>query len=73
MEERIPGPTAREARVNGACCHHWDIEGSVGPVSKGVCHLCHEVREFRNYIEESSWFDHDITAQSAGRETRMPE
>ncbi len=30
------------------CPHHWIIETSHGPTSKGVCRLCGEEREFAN-------------------------
>ncbi len=30
------------------CAHHWLIETAAGPLSKGVCRLCGEEREFTN-------------------------
>jgi len=30
------------------CAHHWIIETATGPVSKGMCRLCGEEREFSN-------------------------
>ncbi len=33
------------------CCHHWEIEPAEGPVSLGVCRICHESKEFKNSIE----------------------
>ena len=30
------------------CRHHWIIETPSGPVSKGVCKLCGEERDFVN-------------------------
>jgi hypothetical protein len=30
------------------CRHHWIIETPNGPVSKGVCKLCGEERDFEN-------------------------
>ncbi len=38
----------------GPCTHHWMIETSYGPTSKGVCRLCGEEREFDN-SPEASW------------------
>lgn len=35
------------------CCHHWIIETAEGPVSRGVCQICHESREFQNSIVEA--------------------
>ncbi len=33
------------------CPHHWMIRPAEGPTSVGVCHLCHETREFKNFVE----------------------
>ena len=30
------------------CRHHWIIETPNGPVSKGICKLCGEKRDFEN-------------------------
>ena len=35
------------------CCHHWVIQTAEGPLSEGVCQLCHATREFKNSVE--SW------------------
>ena len=40
--------------VDSECAHHWMIETSQGPMSKGVCRLCGENREFNN-SPEASW------------------
>jgi len=37
------------------CLHHWIIEPATGPKSQGVCRLCHEVKDFQNYVERSNW------------------
>jgi hypothetical protein len=37
------------------CRHHWVIAAPDGPVSKGKCKICGEVKEFRNYLETSPW------------------
>ena len=39
-----------EERV-AVCRHYWLIEPPSGPVSMGMCRDCHEVREFKNYLE----------------------
>ena len=39
------------------CRHHWTIQPAAGPVSEGMCLLCGEVREFKNFIDASSWAD----------------
>ena len=37
------------------CPHHWVIDRPNGPVSRGVCKLCQEVREFENSINANKW------------------
>ncbi len=38
------------------CCHHWAIEAAVGPVSRGECQKCGDVKEFKNSIDyETEW------------------
>jgi hypothetical protein len=46
-----PNPTAVEGQNVPACHHHWIIEPAHGSVSRGVCQVCEEVREFKNSIE----------------------
>ena len=35
------------------CRHHWIIEAAEGPLSQGVCHICHEVKDFQNSIVDA--------------------
>ena len=42
------------------CTHHWVIDTPSGPVSNGVCKVCGEVREFRNYLENSPSWEDDV-------------
>ena len=46
-----------EEQAEPQCCHHWVIQPATGPVSSGVCQVCGEVREFKNYVEASTWGD----------------
>ena len=46
-----------EEQSEPQCCHHWAIQPATGPVSSGVCQVCGEVREFKNYVEASTWGD----------------
>ena len=46
-----------EEKAEPQCCHHWAIQPATGPVSSGVCQICGEVREFKNYVEASTWGD----------------
>ena len=42
-----------EEETKPACCHHWVIETANGPVSWGVCQICHEGKEFQNSIGDT--------------------
>ena len=37
------------------CAHYWVIEPANGPVSLGECQVCHEVKEFKNFIDEHDY------------------
>ena len=53
FEETIFGECpggAVEEESKPTCRHHWVIETANGPVSWGVCQVCHEGKEFRNSI-----------------------
>ena len=39
-----------------ACVHHWKIEEANGKYSVGTCDLCHDVREFKNSIDDGIAF-----------------
>ena len=40
------------------CSHHLADSGSgPGPTSGGMCRICGEIREFKNYVETASWGD----------------
>ena len=39
------------------CSHHWLIQAADGPTSNGVCRICGETREFKNYVETATWGD----------------
>ena len=46
-----------EEEAGPQCCHHWVIQPATGPVSSGLCQVCGEIREFKNYVEASTWGD----------------
>ena len=48
--QREPAGMASEENAALACCHHWIIEPANGPISRGMCRNCREVREFKNSI-----------------------
>ena len=39
------------------CQHHWMIQAADGPTSGGICRICGETREFKNYVETATWGD----------------
>ena len=40
-----------EQTATYTCRHHWMIQPAEGPVSAGVCKLCHAKREFKNSLD----------------------
>lgn len=50
--------------TTATCTHHWTIQPATGPVSQGVCRLCGEVREFKNYVEAATWGDSRLSNRS---------
>ena len=46
---------AVQERERASCIHHWVIESPAGPLSKGVCLICGEKKDFRNAVEEGAW------------------
>jgi hypothetical protein len=47
------------------CRHHWVIQPADGPVSNGLCQVCGETREFKNYVESATWGDSRITNKTS--------
>ena len=39
------------------CRHYWVIQPATGPISPGLCQTCGLTREFKNYVEASTWGD----------------
>ena len=37
------------------CRHHWVIDTADGPMSRGVCKYCQQVRDFENFVEADKW------------------
>lgn len=50
MVQQLEKPVTVERREEATCRHHWIIEAPTSPVSNGLCLICDEVREFKNYI-----------------------
>lgn len=56
-EERPPtladsAPAAHEGPATRRCAHHWIIEPANGPVSRGVCQTCKEIKDFKNFADD---------------------
>ena len=49
----IPGspPASSEMPAAPSCAHYWIIEPADGPVSRGMCQICSEERDFKNYVD----------------------
>ena len=69
-QETTPSPT-QDANTT-ECCHHWTIQPATGPISQGVCRLCGEVREFKNYVEAATWGDSRLSNKSTSEESKAP-
>ena len=41
------------------CRHYWHIEEADGPVSRGICKICGEEKEFQNSWIASSYMGKD--------------
>jgi hypothetical protein len=55
-----PAPVAEKEAPISVCRHHWIIEPANGPVSRGVCLTCLEIRQFRNSISEVERDSQDV-------------
>lgn len=51
---------AQKPQAAGVCRHYWLIDTPSGPVSRGVCKLCGEEREFKNYLD-TPYRDDDLS------------
>ena len=38
------------------CVHHWLIKEAKGPTSEGRCKKCHEVKNFKNFVDTGTPF-----------------
>ena len=64
-------PLGSDAEQQAVCQHHWLIDKPSGAVSKGVCRLCGQEREFQNYVEGSAWGS-DISLEQLSGGSRLP-
>lgn len=66
------GATAVVQPPTGAdqgCKHFWLIDTPNGPVSRGVCKVCGQVGEFKNYLDTTPYWEDEPAAVAvpAGR------
>ena len=52
LTQQGPALADIETQIELLCRHFWKIEPADGPVSKGECQYCREIREFQNSIVE---------------------
>ena len=55
MDMHKVSSTAKGSNGNG-CSHHWKIEEARGEYSWGKCCICHERRQFKNWIGADTYF-----------------
>ncbi len=41
------------------CQHYWNIEAATGPISRGICKICGEEKEFLNSWSSSNYMGKD--------------
>ena len=57
-----------EDQQRAHCCHHWIIETPSGPISKSVCQLCGEERQFQNAPQLDTWAQDQARRRQDNRE-----
>ena len=55
---------AQPQEKQSTCCHHWIIETADGPVSLGYCQFCFETKEFKNSVEDWSYFKETVRVRN---------
>ena len=73
MAQKMSIPPTEEVENPSGCRHHWVIQAADGPVSPGLCQLCGETREFKNYVEAASWGDTRKAARSTAADRRAAD
>ena len=70
MTQQTTPPSPSDVPEPNACRHHWAIQPATGPASQGVCQLCGEVREFKNYVEAATWGDSRLSKRANTEESK---
>ena len=55
---------AQAPETQSTCCHHWIIETADGPFSLGYCQLCFETKEFKNSLDDWSFFKETVKVRN---------
>lgn len=63
-EDPMVLPEVQSPVTQSTCCHHWIIETADGPVSLGFCQFCFETKEFKNSLEDWSFFKETIRVRN---------
>ncbi|MBI2935719.1 MAG: hypothetical protein HYY31_02760 [Chloroflexi bacterium] len=63
--------TQQPRGVDVGCKHYWVIDSPTGPVSKGVCKLCGEKREFKNYLDMTPYWEDNLTLDQVSTGARF--
>ena len=71
MLQQSPISISEERGTDIGCPHYWIIDAPTGPVSRGECQMCSEVRMFKNYIEAAPWGEDAHGAKSTGGESTV--
>ena len=62
--QEVQSPEISSTGEKATCCHHWIIETADGPVSLGYCQFCFETKEFKNSLEDCSFFKDTVRVQN---------
>ena len=58
--------TEAAKRNKGHCAHYWIIDPPDGPVSRGVCKICGDEKEFNNYAFYPRWESKSFLSSGLG-------
>lgn len=50
----LSSAVSAEATAGASCAHYWIIEPADGPVSRGMCQICLEEKDFKNFVDTYS-------------------
>lgn len=65
MTQQVSRTSPVEEQEEQKCQHYWVIQPADGPISQGMCRNCGESREFKNYVEASTWGEDKSAGRSA--------